>query len=160
MKKLLLAGLFALTVALPAHAKNIVQTAASTGKFEILLAAAQEAGLAGALSTTQNITVFAPTDEAFERLPKFLVDDLLKPENRDRLAALLSYHVVPAKVPSTAATIRPQRIQTLKSEGDQTIRVQRINDRVYVDTARVVQADVKASNGIIHVINKVLLPAF
>src|SRR3954452_22929699 len=81
-----------------ANAANIVETAASTGQFKTLLAAAKAAGVADALATTQNITVFAPTDDAFAKLPAGTVEGLLKPENKDKLKAILLYHVVPSNI--------------------------------------------------------------
>lgn len=160
MKKLLSTGVIALALSLPATAaSNIVQTAASTGKFNTLIAAAKAAGLAGALSNTHNITVFAPTDAAFARLPKGTVQNLLKPENKHQLAAILKYHVVPARVPSSAAKIKSANIATLKKGGDTTIRVRKRFGKVFVDNAKVIKPDIKASNGIIHVIDKVLLPS-
>ena len=160
MKKLLATGAIALALSLPATAaSNIVQTAASTGKFNTLIAAAKAAGLAGALSNTHDITVFAPTDAAFAKLPKGTVENLLKPENKHKLAAILKYHVVPARVPSSAAKVKSAEIGTLKKSGDTTIKVRKRFGKVFVDKAKVVKADIKASNGIIHVIDKVLLPS-
>lgn len=159
MKKLALALATAMAMTVSANAANIVETAASTGKFNTLLAAAKAAGLAGALGHTQNITVFAPTDEAFAKLPKGTVENLLKPENRHQLANILKYHVVPARVPSSAAKVRSQEVGTLKSSGDTTIRVRKRFGQVFVDRARVINADIQADNGIIHVINRVLLPS-
>ena len=159
MKKIIVAAVTALFLTSTAHASNIVQTAASTGKFNTLLAAAKAAGLAGALGHTDGITVFAPTDAAFEKLPKGTVENLLKPENRDQLAAILKYHVVPVRVPSSAAKLAPAKIETLKESGDTTVRVRRGFGGVYVDRARVISADIEASNGIIHVINRMLLPS-
>ncbi len=159
MKKIILTAVTALAMTASANAANIVNTAASTGKFNTLLAAAKAAGLAGALGHTKDITVFAPTDEAFAKLPEGTVENLLKPENRHQLAAILKYHVVPARVPSSAAKIRSAEIGTLKSGGDTTIKVRKRFGKVRVDNATVVAADIEASNGIIHVINKVLLPS-
>lgn len=159
MKKLALALATAMAMTVSANAANIVETAASTGKFNTLLAAAKAAGLAGALGHTQNITVFAPTDEAFAKLPKGTVENLLKPENRHQLANILKYHVVPARVPSSAAKVRSQEVGTLKSSGDTTIRVRKRFGQVFVDRARVINPDIQADNGIIHVINRVLLPS-
>ena len=159
MKKIITAIALALTMSATASASNIVETAASTGKFNTLLAAAKAAGLAGALGNTHDITVFAPTDAAFAKLPKGTVENLLKPENRHQLAAILKYHVVPARVPSSAAKIKSANIGTLKASGDTTIKVRKRFGNVFVDNARVVSADIEASNGIIHVINKVLLPS-
>ncbi len=159
MKKFLLAGAMALAMAVPASAANIVQTAASTGQFNTLLAAAKAAGLAGALGHTQGITVFAPTDEAFAKLPAGTVESLLKPENKKQLADILKYHVVPAVVPSSAVKVKSANVGTLKKGGDTTIRVRKRFGAVRVDNAKVVAADIQADNGVIHVINKVLLPS-
>lgn len=160
MKKLLATGAIALALTLPATAaSNIVQTAASTGQFNTLIAAAKAAGLADALSNTHDITVFAPTDVAFAKLPKGTVENLLKPENKHQLAAILKYHVVPSRVPSSAAKIKSVEIGTLKKSGDTTIKVRKRFGKVFVDNTKVINADIKASNGIIHVINKVLLPS-
>ncbi|MEM9278680.1 MAG: fasciclin domain-containing protein [Pseudomonadota bacterium] len=159
MKKFVIAGALALAMSTTAGAANIVQTAASTGQFNTLLAAAKAAGLAGALGHTDGITVFAPTDEAFAKLPAGTVENLLKPENRHQLAAILKYHVVPARVPSSAAKIKSAEIGTLKKSGDTTIKVRKRFGKVRVDNAKVIQADIQADNGIIHVIDKVLLPS-
>lgn len=159
MKKFILAGAMALAMAVPATAANIVQTAASTGQFNTLLAAAKAAGLAGALGHTNGITVFAPTDEAFAKLPAGTVESLLKPENKHKLADILKYHVVPAVVPSSAVKIKSANVGTLKKGGDTTIKVRKRFGKVRVDNARVISADIKADNGIIHVIDKVLLPS-
>ncbi|MFD0915988.1 fasciclin domain-containing protein [Pseudahrensia aquimaris] len=156
-----LATAVAITAAttLSAHSANIVKTAASTGKFNTLLAAAKAAGLVGTLGHTRGITVFAPTDAAFARLPKGTVQDLLKPKNRHKLAAILKYHVIPGRVLARDVPRKSTHIRTLKARGDRTIRVRKRFGRVRVDNARVIQADVKASNGVIHVINRVLLPS-
>jgi len=159
MKKILFATFATLILAGPLNAANIVETAASTSKFNTLLAAAKAAGLASALAQTHDITVFAPTDKAFAKLPKGTVENLLKPENRDQLAAILKYHVVPARVPSAAAKIKSVQIGTLKTTGDTTIKVRKRFGKVRVDKATVIQADIQADNGIIHVIDKVLLPS-
>jgi uncharacterized surface protein with fasciclin (FAS1) repeats len=143
----------------PAMAANIVETAASTGKFNTLLAAAKAAGLVQALSGGGPITVFAPTDAAFARLPAGTVEELLKPKNKHKLAAILKYHVVSGAILAADVPTKATHVKTLKRGGDTTLRVQRSGGRVHVDKARVVQADIKADNGIIHVINKVLLPS-
>jgi uncharacterized surface protein with fasciclin (FAS1) repeats len=142
-----------------ADAKNIVQIASSTGKFDTLLAAAKAAGLVKALSKGGPITVFAPTDAAFDRLPAGTVEELLKPENRGKLADILKYHVVPGKVLASDVPTKPAHVKTLKRGGDRTIRVVRNGNRVHVDNARVIQANIEADNGVIHVINRVLLPS-
>ena len=142
-----------------ARADNIVEIAASTGKFNTLLAAAKAAGLVGALSKGGPITIFAPTDAAFAKLPAGTVEMLLKPKNKHKLAAILKYHVVAGEVKAADVPTRALHVRTLKASGDRTIRVVRAGNRVRVDNARVIQADIKADNGIIHVINRVLLPA-
>lgn len=159
-KTILAATLAASTVFSSAgHAANIVETASSAGTFETLLAAAKAAGLADALSSGENLTVFAPTDEAFAKLPEGTVESLLKPENKAKLAAILSYHVVPRKLTSNQLPHKAIHVRTIKSGGDRTLRVKKSGSGVTVDSARVVKADIKASNGVIHVIDKVMLPS-
>lgn len=145
----------------PSLAANVVETAASAGTFKTLLAAATAAGLAEALSTTENITVFAPTDEAFAALPAGTVEDLLKPENKDKLIAILTLHVLPRELASNQLPGRAIHVKTLngsemlavtKSASTQAVTVKSSN------TANVVGADITADNGIIHVIDAVLLP--
>jgi uncharacterized surface protein with fasciclin (FAS1) repeats len=160
MKLKMIAAAFAATLMLgQAYAANIVETAASTGKFNTLIAAAKAAGLVGALTGPGPITVFAPTDDAFAKLPAGTVESLLKPENKKKLADILKYHVVAGAVFAKDVPTKATHVKTLKRGGDTTIRVQRANGRVHVDKARVITADIKASNGVIHVINKVLLPS-
>ena len=132
---------------------NIVDTAVGAGKFKTLAAALQAAGLAETLANDGPFTVFAPTDEAFAKLPSGTVENLLKPENREQLVAILTYHVVSGRVPaeqvvslSGAATLNGQRVEIAADKG------------VMVDKANVVQTDIECSNGIIHVIDSVLLP--
>lgn len=142
-----------------AQADNIVETAASVGTFETLLAAATAAGLADALATTDNITVFAPTDDAFAALPEGTVETLLKPENKDQLVAILTLHVLPRELASNQLLNRPFHVKTLN--GAEMLTVSAMSSGVTVgasNTANVVQADVMADNGIIHVIDAVLLP--
>ncbi|MDJ0857823.1 MAG: fasciclin domain-containing protein [Dinoroseobacter sp.] len=134
-------------------AKDIVDIAIEAGSFTTLVAAVQAAGLVEALKGEGPFTVFAPTDDAFAALPAGTVEDLLKPENKDQLTAILTYHVVPAKVMSgdlsnnmTAATVEGTAV-TIMTEGG-----------VKVDGANVVTADIEASNGVIHVIDAVILP--
>ena len=138
---------------------SIVETAQKTGKFNTLLAAAKAAGLAGALAKGKNLTVFAPTDAAFSKLPKGTVASLLKPENKDKLAAILSYHVLPRKLTSRQLPHKAIHVRTIKSSGDRTLRVTKSRSGVTVDGANVVAVDVRASNGVIHVIDKVMLPS-
>lgn len=139
-----------------AQAKNIVETAASTGKFDTLIAAAKAAGLAGALSSGGPLTVFAPTDEAFSRLPAGTVDNLLKPENKDKLAAILKYHVVGRKLTSDMLPHRAIHVKPLNTT--YRLRVKKSRSGVKIDGANVVSADIRADNGYIHVIDKVLIP--
>jgi uncharacterized surface protein with fasciclin (FAS1) repeats len=160
MKLKLIAAAFAATLMLAqAQAANIVETAASTGKFNTLIAAAKAAGLVSALTGPGPITVFAPTDAAFAKLPAGTVEELLKPKNKAKLAAILKYHVVAGAIYAKDVPTKATHVKTLKRGGDTTIRAQRANGRVHIDNARVVTADIRASNGVIHVINKVLIPS-
>lgn len=135
------------------HSKDIVDTAIEAGSFTTLVAAVQAAGLVDTLKGEGPFTVFAPTDEAFAALPEGTVANLLLPENKDQLIAILTYHVVAGKVMSgdlnngmTAATVQG---------GDVTIMTE---NGVTVNGANVVSADIEASNGVIHVIDAVILP--
>lgn len=151
------AAVLALTLSAgAAQAKNIVETAASTGKFETLIAAAKAAGLAGALSDNGPLTVFAPTDEAFSKLPAGTVESLLKPENKDKLAAILKYHVVGRTLTSNMLPGRAIHVKPLNT--DHRLRVTKSRSGVTIDGANVVSADIRADNGYIHVIDKVLIP--
>jgi len=134
--------------------KDIIDTAVAAGSFNTLAAALEAAGLIDALKSDGPFTVFAPTDEAFAKLPAGTVESLLQPENIDTLKAILTYHVVPGRVPaakvvklSSASTLNGQRV-------DITVN----NGTVMVDGAKVVTADVNATNGVIHVIDTVILP--
>lgn len=133
---------------------DIVDVAAGAGSFNTLVAAVQAAGLVDALKGDGPLTVFAPTDEAFAALPEGTLDSLLKPENKDQLAAILLYHVVSGKVMSSdlSGTVNAETLQ-----GD-TIEIVASADGVTVNGANVVTADVAASNGVIHVIDAVILP--
>jgi uncharacterized surface protein with fasciclin (FAS1) repeats len=139
-----------------AFAANIVETAAGAGQFNTLLAAAKAAGLADALATKKSITVFAPTDKAFAKLPKGTVETLLKPENKAKLQAILLYHVVPKEVTAAEVPTKATAVPTL--DAPETLNVRRHGKTVRVNNARVIKADVKADNGIIHVVDRVLLP--
>jgi uncharacterized surface protein with fasciclin (FAS1) repeats len=137
-----------------APGKDIVTTAVEAGSFKTLAAALKAAGLVETLQGKGPFTVFAPTDEAFAKLPKGTVESLLKPENKERLVAVLTYHVFAGKVDAakvvtldSAATVNGQKV-SIKVEGG----------KVKVDQATVVKADIACSNGIIHVIDTVLLP--
>lgn len=133
---------------------DIVDVAAGAGQFQTLLAAARAAGLVGALKGDGPLTVFAPTDEAFRALPEGTVQRLLRPENRNELRRILSYHVIQGEVFAADLAGRTSRPRTLAGP-----RVS-VDGRqgVSVNNARVVSADVTASNGVIHVIDRVLLP--
>ncbi len=132
--------------------KNIVQTAIAAGQFKTLVSLVKQAGLAGALSGPGPLTVFAPTDAAFAKVPKATLAALAK--NRAELKAVLLYHVVKGKV-TAAQVAKLTTAQTLEG-GSLSIRV--AGGNVYVGGARVLEANVMASNGVIHVINKVLIP--
>ena len=137
-----------------AWAADIVDTAVSAGSFKTWVAAVQAAGLVDTLKGPGPFTVFAPTDEAFAKLPAGTVDDLLKPENKDKLVAVLTYHVVPGKV--MAADVAGKKTMAKSVQGGE-ITVDGSNG-VMVDNAKVVQADIVADNGVIHVIDAVILP--
>lgn len=135
------------------HSKDIVDTAVGAGNFTILVAAVEAAGLVDTLKGEGPFTVFAPTDEAFAALPDGTVETLLKPENKDQLTAILTYHVVPGKVMS--GDLSNNMMATTAQGSDVTIMTE---GGVTVNGATVVQADIEASNGVIHVIDAVILP--
>ena len=141
------------SVILPS-ADDIVATAVEAGSFNTLAAALQAAGLVGALQGDGPFTVFAPTDEAFAALPAGTVESLLQPQNKDKLIAVLTYHVVPGRVFSDAAA-KGATVDTLQG---QSVTTRSADGKVFVNDAQVIKADVDASNGVIHVVNKVLLP--
>lgn len=146
-----------LASAIPASAatsKDIVDTAIAAGNFKTLAAALQAAGLAETLKGKGPFTVFAPTDEAFNKLPAGTVDSLLKPENKDKLKAILLYHVVSGEVGSSQV-VKLSSAKTLEGK-DVTVSVD--NGSVTINNAKVITPDVKASNGVIHVIDTVLIP--
>ncbi|HVG82107.1 MAG TPA: fasciclin domain-containing protein [Methylomirabilota bacterium] len=138
-----------------AHAKDIVDTAASAGSFKTLVAAIEAAGLAETLKGPGPFTVFAPTDEAFAKLPAGTVETLLKPENKDKLVQILTYHVVPGKVMSGDVAGKSTEAKTVEGT---MLQVDAKDGAVMVDEARVVQADIAADNGVIHVIDTVVMP--
>jgi len=133
--------------------KDIVDTAAAAGDFGTLLAAAEAAGLVETLKSEGPFTVFAPTDAAFAALPEGTVADLLKPENKEALAAILTYHVIAGKVMSTDLT---DDMEAATVNGD-TVMID-LDGGVKVDGANVTTADIEASNGVIHVIDAVIMP--
>ena len=138
-----------------AKAADIVDTAASAGQFSTLVAAVKAAGLVDTLKGDGPFTVFAPTDEAFAKLPAGTVEDLLKPENKDKLVQILTYHVVPGKVMSS--DILNKQVMAKTVEGGE-LNIDALNGGVSVDNAKVIKADIEASNGVIHVIDTVVLP--
>ncbi len=153
--RLFAAGAFALLVSTSvSKAADIVDTAVAAGSFKTLVAAVQAADLVHTLKGPGPLTVFAPTDAAFRKLPKGTLASLLKPENKHKLVEILTYHVVPGKV--MAADLAGKTTDVATVEGDQV----HIDGRhgVRVNDAHVVKADIVADNGVIHVINKVLLP--
>jgi transforming growth factor-beta-induced protein len=134
--------------------KDIVDTAVAAGSFKTLAAALQAAGLVDTLKGKGPFTVFAPTDEAFAKLPAGTVEDLLKPENKEKLVAILTYHVVPGKVLAAQVT----KMNSAKTVNGQSVAISVNDGTVMVDNAKVVQTDILCSNGVIHVIDSVVLP--
>lgn len=133
---------------------DIVDTAVAAGDFNTLVAAVKAAGLVETLKGDGPFTVFAPTDAAFAKLPEGTVESLLKPENKDKLVAILTYHVVPAKVKSK--DVKPMKAPTVNG-AQATITVK--DGTVMIDDAKVVKTDIYASNGVIHVIDTVIMPS-
>jgi uncharacterized surface protein with fasciclin (FAS1) repeats len=133
---------------------DIVATAESAGQFKTLLAAVKAAGLESTLEGSGPFTVFAPTDDAFAKLPAGTVDSLLKPENKEKLKAILTYHVVSGNVPSSEAV----KLSSAKTVNGKDLRLVATGGGLEVNGAKVVKADIAASNGVIHVIDKVVLP--
>jgi uncharacterized surface protein with fasciclin (FAS1) repeats len=136
-----------------APTKNIVQTAAGAGQFTTLLALAKQAGLVGALSGPGKLTVFAPTDAAFKKVPKATLAKLGK--DKALLKRVLLYHVVKGQVPASKVVT----LKSAKTLAGPSVKIRVSGKNVFVDKARVTAVDVKASNGIIHVVNSVLIPA-
>jgi len=134
--------------------KDIVETAVSAGQFKTLASALEAAGLVDTLKGDGPFTVFAPTDEAFAKLPEGTLENLLKPENKDQLVAILTYHVVPGKV--EAADVA--KLNEAKTVNGKMINIKVKGDSAMVNDAKVTKADIAASNGVIHVIDTVILP--
>ena len=132
---------------------DIVDTAVA-GKFNTLVAAVKAAGLVETLKGDGPFTVFAPTDEAFAKLPKGTLDDLLKPENKTKLQNILKYHVVSGKVMAADVV----KLDTAKTVEGQNVTIKATGGQVMVDSANVTKTDIVASNGVIHVIDAVILP--
>ena len=135
-------------------AQDIVDTAIAAGQFNTLVAAVQAADLVETLKGDGPFTVFAPTDEAFAALPMGTVEDLLKPENKAQLVAVLTYHVVPGKIMSSDISGKSMDVVSVQG-GELSVDA---TDGVKIDNANVVAADIETSNGVIHVIDQVVLP--
>ena len=137
------------------HSKiDIVDTAVGAGSFNTLVAAVQAADLVDTLKSEGPFTVFAPTDDAFAKLPAGTVEDLLKPENKDKLKAILTYHVVSGKFMAKDVVT----MKMAETVNGQSFMINMDADTVMVDNAKVVQTDIECSNGVIHVIDTVILP--
>ena len=147
-------GLTACAMGVRASDKDIVDTAVEAGQFETLATALDAAGLIETLKGPGPFTVFAPTDEAFAKLPAGTVESLLKPENREQLTAILTYHVVPGTV--MAADVA--KLDEAKTVNGKMLKVNTTGDGVMVNDAKVTAADIATSNGVIHVIDSVVLP--
>jgi uncharacterized surface protein with fasciclin (FAS1) repeats len=158
--KLAAIALMAVTLAAtPAFAgskakKDIVDTAVSAGTFTTLAAALGAAGLVETLKGDGPFTVFAPTDAAFAKLPAGTVESLLRPENKAKLQAILTYHVVAGSVGSKQVV----KLDSAKTVNGQSVTIRAADGSVMIDGAKVIQADIAASNGVIHVIDTVILP--
>ena len=148
------AGLAMSASAALAASKDIVDTAVGAGSFQTLVAAVQAADLVETLKGEGPFTVFAPTDEAFAALPEGTVETLLMPENKDQLVAVLTYHVIPGKVMSADIAGKEIDVETVQGS---TAAIN-ATDGIKVDGATLVTADIEASNGVIHVIDAVILP--
>ena len=147
-------GLAASAATVRAAEKDIVDTAVDAGQFQTLAAALGAAGLVDTLKGPGPFTVFAPTDEAFAKLPVGTVEGLLKPENKDRLTAILTYHVVPGEV-MAADVVKMSEAETVNGK---TVNIAVEGGTVMINDAKVAAADIQASNGVIHVIDAVILP--
>ena len=134
--------------------KDIVDTAVAAGQFKTLASAIQAAGLVDTLKGDGPFTVFAPTDEAFAKLPAGTVENLLKPENKDQLVAILTYHVVPGKV-EAAEVVTMDEAKTVNGK---MVDIKVKGDTAMVNDAKVTKTDIAASNGVIHVIDTVIMP--
>ncbi len=138
----------------PEKKMDIVDTAVNAGSFTKLAAALQAAGLVETLKGEGPFTVFAPTDEAFAKLPAGTVETLLKPESKDKLTAILTYHVIPGKV-MAADVVKLQNAKTVQGS---EVDIKVADGKVMVDGANVVKTDIECENGVIHVIDAVILP--
>jgi uncharacterized surface protein with fasciclin (FAS1) repeats len=155
LSPLMLIGAFTASAGNYAAKKDIVDVAASNSDFSTLVAAVKAAGLVDTLKGDGPFTVFAPTNEAFAKLPAGTVESLLKPENKEKLTAILTYHVVSGKVLAKQVVT----IDSATSVQGSKIAVATTDGKVKVNNANVVMTDIKASNGVIHVIDSVILPS-
>ncbi len=146
--------LLALSLSAETPNKDIVDTAVAAGQFNTLAKALQAAGLVETLQGKGPFTVFAPTDDAFAKLPSGTLEELLKPENKSKLVAILTYHVVAGDVKASDI----QKVTSAKTVNGEALRVSTTGGNVMVNDAKVVKADIACSNGVIHVIDTVLLP--
>ena len=153
MNPRLLMAVFALALTSVASAADIVDTAVA-GKFNTLVAAVKAAGLVDTLKGPGPFTVFAPTDEAFEKLPAGTLDSLLRPENKEKLQSILTYHVVPGKVMAKDVV----KLKSAKTVEGRDVSVSTKGGGVMINNATVTKADIAASNGVIHVVDTVILP--
>jgi uncharacterized surface protein with fasciclin (FAS1) repeats len=151
---LLIAAFSFTAVAANMETKDIVDTAADAGQFNTLVAAVKAAGLVDTLKGEGPFTVFAPTDEAFAKLPAGTVESLLKPENKEKLVAILTYHVVPGKV-MAADVVNLEKATTVQGG---SVKIHADQGGVKIDNANVVKTDIATSNGVIHVIDTVIMP--
>ena len=135
-------------------AKDIVDTAVGAGSFNTLVAAVKAAGLVDTLKGKGPFTVFAPTDDAFKKLPPGTLEDLLKPENKEKLKGILTYHVVSGKVMAKDVT----KMKSAKTVNGKDLTIATKDKAVMIDNAKVTKADINCSNGVIHVIDTVVLP--
>ena len=158
MRKLII-GLTAATLvtlgSVPSYAADLVDTAVKAGQFNTLAAALKAAGLIDTLKGKGPFTVFAPTDAAFAKLPAGTVENLLKPENKGKLVQILTYHVVPGKIMSTSLAGKKTAAKTVEGRD---ISIDATIGSVKVNSANVVSADIPADNGVIHVIDAVVIP--
>ena len=153
----LVLGLVVLGLNVPSRAaetKDIVDTAVGAGSFNTLVAAVKAAGLVDTLKGKGPFTVFAPTDDAFKKLPPGTLEDLLKPENKEKLKGILTYHVVAGKVMAKDVV----KMKSAKTVNGQSVTISMKDKDVMVDNAKVVKTDIDCSNGVIHVIDTVVLP--
>jgi len=159
---MLLLGVFAIILPACTESKHsyskpkmdIVDTAVSAEDFDTLVTAIKAADLVETLKGEGPFTVFAPTDKAFANLPHGTLDDLLKPQNKHKLASILTYHVVPGKVMASDVV----KLSHAKTVNGQSVNIQVIGGTVMIDNAKVIKTDIKCSNGVIHVIDAVILP--